>query len=140
MSSYIVSLHNIGRPFYAEVAMFCASVNQLGKEAEVYKETFSQIVGILSNANDVFLYNLTMLPHWSTILFSEIDIMYNPAAVRFREAVRIAAIQLKSEIDSRGAIEASGDDSVYLMVSVTLETLVFTVYHNAIYQDMISSH
>ena len=140
MSSYIVSLHNIGRPFYSEVAMFCVGVNQVGKEADVYKEVFSQIVGILSNTNDNFLYNLNMVPHWSTILFSEIDLMYNPAVVRFREAVRIAAVQLKAEVDACGVIEASGDDSVYLMVSVTMETLVFTIYHNAVYQDTISSH
>jgi hypothetical protein len=138
--TYIVSLDMIGKPFYTEVALFCQAMGQTGKEVDVYRESFSQIVASMADTNEQFMYNIMSLPAWATIVFTPAS--YTPvqeaAMARFREQIRVAAIQLAGVIATHSVIQKPDSGSVYLMVSVTTETLVFTIYTDAVYTETFS--
>ncbi len=133
MATYIADLNPVGTNFLSEVNIFCHAVNQPGKEPDVFKECISQMLRCFSYDPQEFAANILMLPQWVSVCFTEIFDYKASHMQRFQNACRMTAIQLYDLIVLNQKYETPTISTLYLMESVSVYTLVFTMYSDAGY-------
>lgn len=133
MATYIVDLNQLGKDFLSEVNSFCHAVGQPGHEADVFKECFSQMLRCFTYDSQEFTANTFMLPQWVSICFTEIKDHRSEPMQRFANACRTTAIQLYALVVLNHKYELPTVSTLYLMESVSVYTLVFSMHSDAGY-------
>lgn len=132
MSTYIVDISMVGKQLFSEAVVFSQSIGQdISVVPNVYKETISQILSIMTLDAEEFTSSLFMLPQWVSIIYVETLVDHLQAHARYKHACRAAAISLYERIVLSGLLPKFPKGSLYKLDTVNQMTIQFSVYINS---------